>query len=103
MGTLALAQAAAGLDGTWSVDTLKSLLNLGTAGLLLIGLLVVARVFGSLWLQMREVEQRSLDESRRFVRESIDAGKALSDTLRMTIVDATKLVEMMRHTMNSKE
>lgn len=102
MASAMIAQAALA-DGTLNMETLKSLLNLGTAGLLLIGLLVVARVFGSLWLQMREVEQRSLDESRRFVRESIDAGKALSDTLRMTIVDATKLVEMMRHQMNTKD
>lgn len=95
-----LAQAAAA-DPIWTLETFKGLLNLGTAGLLLIGLLVVARVFGSLWIQMRAIEDASLKEARVFLTDTMKAGNQLSETLRMSIIDVTRLAEMMRNINNT--
>lgn len=95
-----LAQVTAA-DPVWTLETFKGLLNLGTAGLLLIGLLVVARVFGALWVQMRSIEDASLKEARVFLSDTMKAGHQLSETLRMSIVDVTRLAEMMRTAQNS--
>lgn len=78
------------------VDLVKAILQLGAAGLLLIGLLVVARVFTQMWIQMREAEQRALTESRNWSTASLTSAQKIAETMQAAVTEARSLTSELR-------
>lgn len=88
------------------VDLIKSFVQLGAAGLLLVGLLVVARVFSHMWIEMRDAEQRAIVEARNWTSSTLASTQKIAETLGAAVTEARALTlelrEMSRDLRSSK-